>query len=298
MNNITMKPMNVIGIIDQTIKLYRNNFKAIILFVLLIGGTANLIVALIGLGANAATLESPLSRLLQGEFSLETLMYSFIGAGGTGQSNAFSDLLDIIVSVFLYPLVAGGVTFIALTASHGTVENSYMSKVSPKYGSLLVTFLAMIALYLAFFIAVLILVALFSRLIFLAVIIIMGLFVFIALPLTAFCLPVAIQEERYGFAWLPRAWGLYKSKTGKTIGLLLLTFLFVQILTLVLTTLFALFPPLISTVGTVLITALLEPVTLIAAALLYLDIRMTAEGYDLELRLAALENKEESGAYV
>jgi hypothetical protein len=297
MDNFTLKPMSVIGIIDQTIKLYRRNFKAIILFTLLIGGTANLIVSLLQLGTSISILESPLQSLLAGQFTLDTLISTYSAA----QPNLLASLLSFVVNGFINPLVMGGVTFVALAASHGTIKKNSLSQVCSKYGKLLGTYWAEIVLIGGVSIAVLIILLIFAGIGFsvgfIIAAIVLAVYVFFILFLSAFAFPVAIQEGRYGFAWLPRAWKLFISKTGKTIGLLLLTSLFVLILSLILQGIFAFFPPLISTVGNVLVSGLLSPISYIAVALLYLDIRIRTEGYDLEIRLASMENEEEIWAY-
>jgi len=296
MNGFSMKPMGVIGIIDQTIKLYRSNFKAIIMFALLIGGTANLIIALIQLETGISLLESPLQNIAMGQSIFDTLANSYVAA----QPNFLSSLLTMVTTVFITPFVMGGITFIALAVSHGTMDDSYMSRIGPKYGKFLGTFLAIGIIVIPLIIAGVIIAIMFSSTgmigvvtIFLVAVVLMlayiGLFVF--------AFPVAIQEDRYGFTWLPRAWSLFIRKIGKTIGLVLLTILFVGVIQLILHTLFALFPPLISTVGNVIITALLTPISYIAYTLLYLDIRMTAEGYDLEIRLGSIQNIEEISEY-
>jgi hypothetical protein len=292
-----MKPLGVIGILDQTIKLYRSNFKAFILFVLLIGGTANLIVSLIQLGAGITVLESPLQNLLAGQFTLDTLVNSF----GAAQPNWLASLLSILVAIFINPLVTGGVVFVALAASHGKIEQNYLSRVSSKYGKLVRTFLALMALLAGFVLAAVIILLIFAYAASTAGIVVAAIALcvlgLVALLICAFAFPVAVQEDRYGFTWLPRAWRLFKSKAGKTVGLLLLTYLLVMVLELILQMIFTLLPPLISTIGTVLVGSLLEPIPLIAVALLYLDIRMRTEGYDLEIRLASLKNAEEISTY-
>jgi hypothetical protein len=297
MDNFTLKPMSVIGIIDQTIKLYRRNFKAIILFTLLIGGTASLIVSLLQLGTRINMSEWPLQSILEGQFTLDTLLSTYSAA----QPNLLASLLSFVVNGFITPLVVGGVTFIALAASHGTIKKNSLSQVCSIYGKLLGTFWAEIVLIIGVIIAFLITILIFVSTGFTAGFIIAAIVlivcVFFISFLTVFAFPVAILEGRYGFAWLPRAWKLFISKTGKTIGLVLLTSLFVLILSLILQGIFALFPPLISTVGNVLVSGLLEPIPYIAFALLYLDIRMRSEGYDLEIRLASMENEEEIWAY-
>jgi hypothetical protein len=175
-----------------------------------------------------------------------------------------------------------------------------MSQACSKYAKFLATFWAEIALVIGIVLAALIMVLIFAGTALIAgmvvVIIVFFILIFVLMIFAALAFPIAIQEDRYGFSWVPRALILFKNKIGKTIALVLLTGFLILVLQLILQTLFALFPPLVSTVGNVLVTALLQPVALIAYALLYLDIRITTEGYDLEILLAAMHNKEENNA--
>jgi len=295
MYNFDMKPMSVSGIIDQTFKLYRGNFKAFILFALLIGGTANLIVALIQLGPGVVVLEAPVARIVNGQ-SLSDV-FGLLGAyAGAGQPNLLASLLSLAAAVFIQPMVIGGINFIALSAAHGTAEVRYLPQVWSRYGKLLGTFLAIFVLLIP-------IIAIFVIIFYIGFIsggigakiivsVAMIIAVLMLMSISAFAFPVAIQEERYGFSWLSRAMRLFWYKKGKTIGLLLLTALLVQVLSFILRLIFSLLPPLFSTVGTILVTSLLQPVSIIAMTLLYLDIRIRAEGYDLEIRLAAMQEEQ------
>jgi len=310
-----MKPMGVIGIIDHTIKLYRNNFKAIILFALLIGGTANLIISLMQMGSGIAVWGSPMISMLQeggweelGGAFFETMFESYYAA--QPDNSWVAGLLSLAVAIFITPLVTGGVTFVALSAGHGVfgneiTEKSYLSQIFSKYGKLVGTILAVYVLLFLFAVVAVIILSMFIGI---AAVsgsnlgIIVGLLLFfiiliLAMALYVFAFPVAIQENRYGFAWLPRAWKLFTSRIWKTIGLGLLTlvliFILLIILQIVFGMVFVLFPPIFIVVSSVLVTALLTPITMIAFALLYLDIRITTEGYDLEMRLVSMQNAEE-----
>jgi len=126
MNDFAMRPMDVTRIIDQTIKIYRSNFKAIILFTLLIGGTANLIAALLQMGPGITIWESPLASILQGDLeelgpAFEAFLYSYSAA----QSDFWLPMMigsaaSLIIAIFVTPLVTGGITYITLAVSHGS----------------------------------------------------------------------------------------------------------------------------------------------------------------------------------
>ena len=289
MYNYTMKPLRISGIIDQTFKIYRSNFKAIIVFALLIGGTVDLIVALLQLGSTAAQLTTPLGSLLSSENILDAL----ISFSDSTRPSMLASLINIASFIFITPFVTGGITLITLNVAHGHSEDRYLPQALARYGKLIGVTLSLIPLFSLLIIVFIIISIIFSFLPFLITITMLVSFcVFVILYLFAF--PIALQEERYGFSWFGRAWSLFRRKVGKTVGLLLLTALLVSVLSFVLQSFFLIFlPPLIGAVIRITVASLLQPITTIAITLLYLDIRLSKEGYDLEMRAAALQDDQE-----
>ena len=284
--------MSISGIIDQTFKLYRSNFKDIILFSLLIGGTASLIAALFQLGTNAASMETLFGSMLNGQSLLDGLaIYSVAGS-----SNLFASMLSLVSSLFVTPFVYGGITSITLDFTHGASDGAQLPKNLPRYGKYLGTWLAMVVVMILLIIILIIILSIIIAIRIYAVVILVWIVAIVAFlvfsMIFVFAYPVAIQENRYGFAWFGRARKLFGRKKAKTIGLVLLTGILVYALTLVVESVFTLFlPPLFSAITNVLISSLLMPVPIIAWTLLYLDIRITTEGYDLEIRVASMNDE-------
>ena len=282
--------MSISGIIDQTFKLYRSNFRDIFLFTLLIGGTADMIAALLQLGTGASSMSTIFGNMLSGQSFLEGVA-TF---SGTGSSSVLAGALSIVFKLFVTPLVNGGITAITLDSAHGSNDGRHLSNNLSRYGKFLKTWLALMVVAMLFSIIALIMLGIFEVLHISYVVSSLGLAVAVlALGIIyVFAYPVAIQENRYGFAWLSRAWKLFSHKKAKTVGLVLLVGILVQLLSMVLVAAFVLFVPMLfSTIVSVLIASLMTPITLIAFTLLYLDIRITTEGYDLEIRVASMNDK-------
>ncbi|MCL1808200.1 MAG: hypothetical protein FWG42_00355 [Clostridiales bacterium] len=293
MYNFTMQPMRIIGILDQTFKLYRDNFKAIISFSLLIGGTVQLVVSLLQLGAGAASTGTLFGELMSGRSFLEGLEnYS-----DAVQSSSLSSIVSLITQVFIvYPIVYGGITLTVLLLTHGSTDHRFLAQTMSRYGKLLGTFFAALIICVLLALVYTVSLSLFvlsSGLFALAVfMVILAVAVLLILAICFFAYPVAIRESRYGFSWIGRALKLFGRRKAKTIGLLLLVGLLVTVLNFIFGVVFALFlPPVASIIGIVLVSALLTPIPIIAMTLLYLDIRITTEGYDLEIRAASLKNE-------
>lgn len=275
MQDFTMEPMSAGEIIGRTFRIYRSNFSAMLLLCLLIGGVANLVVALLQLGL--ADTGAAIGTLVEGD-NLTTIM-----AG----NNLLASALDLAVQIFVTPLVSGGIAFIALAVSHGETDKNYFPRIMERYGNLVGTALAIAAITFLIGLGVgffhVLLMGVFVNSYAMAVFPPVVLMILLAM-VTVFAYPVAIHEDRYGFAWFGRSWGLMKCKFGKTLGIILLSGAIVYVVGWAVGAVTALLPPVVETVLDVAVTALLTPIPAIAMALLYLDIRMSTEGYDPGLR--------------
>jgi hypothetical protein len=113
-----------------------------------------------------------------------------------------------------------------------------------------------------------------------------------------FVYPVAITEKTYHFNAVGRSFKLVAKKFWKVLGINILVYLLVYIVIGAITGL-ALIAAVLSPVDimfqqviTLLISALATPIIYIAAAILYFDVRIRVEGYDLELMSDDLERNE------
>lgn len=313
MQETSLRPMDIGSIIDRTFKLYRNNFAAMILFTLLIGGTASFIISLLSLGSSAFQTNSLFgdiySGLMNGE-PIDNILSDFQGSSSAAQSvisSMVAGLLSLLVSVFITPFVHGGVILVTLDVCHGRQEKSraWFSKTLKLYWKMVGTQFAAFVVALIFIIALMIPVVILlvvtiigsnydSGILYAVILIILVIVIMLAmlfsLPYFALIFPVAIHEDKFGFKAMGRTWQLFRRRFWKSIGLVLLVAVIVSVLSSVIELITVLFPPLISTISSVVVNALLTPVSAIAVTLLYLDIRMTVEGYDLELRSAAMNN--------
>lgn len=310
MQENSMRPMDIGSIIDRTFKLYRNNFSSFILFSLLIGGTATLIISLANLGAGAFNTNSALGSLYSGLADGESFLDAFSEFSAASQSGSpvLSTVLSLLMSVFVTPFVTGGIVVITLSACNvrNGESGGYFSQVKKIYPKLIGTQFAMTAVAILFFIVLMIPVVIIlvvvaigsagsgSGVAYIITVIVVVLAVVLAtvfsIPFFWLIFPVAIHENKFGFKPVGRTWSLFRRKFWKSIGLVLLTSIMIYALSAVVGIIVAFLPPILNVILTTAITALLTPVSYIAVTLLYLDIRMTVEGYDLELRSAAMKS--------
>jgi hypothetical protein len=269
-----MKPTNIIGIISQSIKLYRSNFKEIILFSLLFVGTVSLIITLI---MQTAFIRKP----IMSEQSILDIITSWLAI-----------LLIVAVAIFTLSIVIGGITFITLTVAHGNRAGRYVSNIWSRCGKLSGTLLSIVALFILLYFVFFVILNNpdgFGLLLAIPIGIIMIICFIVSISISALAFPIAIQEERYGFSLMRRALALSSSRTSNN---LFITGLLVQVIAFIFSKIFGLFhqqlvstifhQQLVSTICKILVSCLLLPIPIIAMALLYLDIRMTEEGYKLK----------------
>lgn len=301
MQDFELRPMGIGEIIDRTFKIYRSNFVGILLFSLLIGGAVNLVVSLLTMGsaAQASSAATAALNALQSGQSLEWVMRDFYGytQAAVGGSALWANLAAILIT----PFVTGSITYIALATCHGEHEEGtgWLARVKGMYWKLIGTNLANGLLVFGIYLAVLLL-------LFFAVLnpmrsVLYGVSSFgvFLVAIVVFCgaiflsayynllYAVAVQEQRFGFRPIKRTFSLLTRKFWKVLGTMLLLGLLVGLLELAFGAVLAILPPLLVSVVKSVTDALIAPITVIAGALLYLDIRMTTEGYDLELRNAA-----------
>lgn len=313
MQENSLRPMDIGSIIDRTFRLYRNNFSAIILFALLIGGTSNLIIAFTRMGMGAFQTDSVFGALYSGLISGKsaTDILSNMPTASQAGLPVLSTVLSLLAAVFVSPLVNGGVVLVTLSACNVRNDESggYFSRIKKIYPKLIGTQLAMFVVLVLFFIALMIpMVIIFvaaafssgdSGIAYIIVVIVVVLAYVLAavfsIPYFALIFPVAIHENKFGFKPVGRTWKLFRKRFWKSIGVVLLASVIVYALSMVVGVAIAFLPQFLSVLLTTAVTALLTPVSTIAVTLLYLDIRMTVEGYDLELRSAAMKNAADLG---
>ena len=215
-------------------------------------------------------------------------------------------LFSIINSVLIQPLVTGGLTLLVFNICTSREKSEtpvgWFNLVKPFYGKLVGTQIALSVLMVGFSIAFVLLIVALSLAVssflsdLFSIIVMLALFVPFILGLSVYSMlafPVAISESRYGLKFVGRAFRLLFLQFFKSLGLVLATTMLVSVISSVLGFAFAFLPPLLRTALGVAANCLLSPVSAIAAVLLYLDIRISKEGYDLELRNAMLNNQTE-----
>ena len=319
--NNSMQPMSVSAILDRTFKTYRDKFMEISLFALLIGGIMNLVISVLQPGAVSLnpfiSIQNLFSNFAYGGW--EYILYELqSGSAIESEQAILLTLLSLIFSflgtIFVIPLITGGVVFITLAVFHGNEEerNTLFSRVSKIYTRLLLTGLAEIAIAILLFLAaaIVFIIALFVvsallpggfiALLFFSLLLIPFLFAIILFSaFTMFIFPAAVGEDKAGFSAVGRAFELFRRKIWKSVGMFLLCSLITLAIYFVFITIAGLIgiilPTLIITVILSAVQGFVMPIPIIAFTFLYLDIRMTTEGYDLELRAA--EALEADGSY-
>ncbi len=305
MQNFSFMPMGAGTIIDRAFRIYRRNFASIVLFSTLIGGSAALLLSLLRMGP-AAFSSTSLTNILMGAINgdIDSVLESYYTATQAVSTastigNVLSFPLGLLTTVLLTPLVTGGISLIAVSAFFGQSASpkEYLGRTKPFYGKLVATSLAQILVSILGVIVIVIpllittLVVIISDVAsgaIIALIIIMAVATILAACLLTCFLtlvyPVVVHENRTGFGAVGRAWKLFRRKIWKTLGVSILAWGIVIALSTVLETLAMFLPMFFATVLSTVISTLLTPISIIVSVLLYLDIRMTTEGYDLELR--------------
>jgi len=311
------QPMKVSTILDQTFKTYRAKFLEYSLYSLLIWGTVTLLISLLLPGAtrlqSTVSLPGLVSAFESGDIS--DIFTSFQPVNYSSIIEMLLSFLSVSLSflsiVFVLPLITGGIVFITLAVFHGTEEviKSSFSMVVKLYGRLLLTSFAQMAIYVLAGLALLVIMIPFIiffvisasatgsgvviLLIIFTFVLMAGLFfaVMVFFSFLMFVFPVTILENKVGFKPIGRAWRLFWRKKWKTIGLFLLSYLMTSVITWIFSSLGLFLPILINTIINSAVHGLVMPIPIIAFTYLYMDIRMTTEGYDLELRAGANAKK-------
>ena len=314
-----LRPKSIAAILDNTFRLYRRNFAAICLFGLLIGGLGQLITQLIQIllvGGTPVTeyqnLLSAYGNMLSGYgnpyFGNFGAVYQDFGAI-LGASTIMM-LLNMIVNIFVTSFVIGGIVGIAAGYAHGNTAKPavWFGSAGRRYGRLTLTGFARLLFngisYAALSIGALIIFAVVFLAAFysLAISVIGMLAVILAVVVLAswpeLFFPVAIVENKYGFQGIGRAFSLFFKNFWRMSGLLILVWLITLIINLPLSLIPTILPLLGltdpglisagvywgSVILSVLVGALTTPVLPIATTLIYLDIRVRREGYDIALK--------------
>lgn len=300
MYQFQMRPMGAGSILDQSFKIYRANFVNIIMFSLVLGGSVQLIISLLNSGGALLDPGPLLAGIIQGGDPADWLDSLYYNAG----SSFLGSFLSLLQFILVTPLVTGGVTFITLAVCHGDdgkSGGSWFSRVTPYYGKLIGTALALfvIMFVIAFaFILVVMLITFammgtgagggaYTAYIFLITLLMIAMVIVLSM-ISILYYPVAIHEGRFGFRALGRSWFLLRKKFWKIMGVNILAGLIIMVLQWALGVVWGFLPRVLATVGTVATGALTSPVYLIIAVLLYLDIRMRVEGYDLQVRASSM----------
>jgi hypothetical protein len=225
-----------------------------------------------------------------------------------------------INSVFITRFVRGGITNISSKYFHGFKQDVKVSlkEAWKQLGQLILTGLSLTVCYMGFgtvsaiFMIVLIPVIIISSanaarggptggaialivIVFILIILLILVIGAVFSTLIAFVYPVAVTEKRYHFNAVGRSFKLAWKKFWKVFGVNILVYILVYIVIGAISGL-AFLAALISPVDimfqqviTLLITALVTPITHIASTILYYDVRMRVEGYDIELMSQNLE---------
>ncbi len=222
-------------------------------------------------------------------------------------------VLGLALSILVSPFVEGGVCNVTMGYYHGVQDTAagWFKQTLKYYGKLAGTgacmLLAGIGLALGAVIAVVILAlllsvavgtdaggaaALLGMLVVLAIVLLIVLVVLFIAAWFSMVYPVCAGEAVFGFSAVVRAFRLVRKKFWKSIGV---TFLIAVVVGLISWVASVLLETLTGTFGNLngmalssvldeVISAVLMPLTTAAFCLLYLDIRITEEGYDLQLQ--------------
>jgi hypothetical protein len=277
---IRFRPMPLPELLDELFRLYRRHFYLIV-------GVA-LLVALPGL---VWTLITGTYRLNSGSYA--NLFTTTPGTRPVFNSTQFANLVGPILlgflgSLILLPFSVGAVyravTDVALgrPATIGSVLRETLARYWPLLG--------LIGLAVAFFIVWIIAE-------------IIGVLLLVLPAIAVFCAAVylgvrwsltvaAMMAEDIGpIRGLGRSWNLVTGSWWRTLGILLIVGILQTIISYALVILFGLIATIFSTgdfraalvqIGGTLLSALVSPITTIAVTLLYFDLRVRKEGFDLD----------------
>ncbi|MGI6705988.1 MAG: hypothetical protein ACOX6S_06905 [Clostridia bacterium] len=329
LKRFSLKPMTVGGILDRTFSIYRKNFIAILGFSALISGLYNLLTLVLNQALSPPGMMSdPWELIIQGIRigDFEGFIAGF-AEPGPGVEEALQmmlvSFLTMIIAglgyIFVEPFVQGGIIHITSQALHGvSVDLSDAFRATGKrYGRLIATSLSLIAYYigvsviggiivLMFLVPGLVMgiiagenpsggmIALFVVLLILFLLVLLA-FAVISHSLIALVYPVVVAEGSFHFNAIGRSIKLVGKKFWKVFGVTALVYLLSYAIIAAMGIFsfgIALFSPIGSVfqeVLTLLISALVLPIIHIAVTLLYYDLRIRLEGYDLELLTRGME---------
>jgi len=258
-----VEPMNLGEIIDYTLELYKRNFKDYIIATLIIFSPSFVIVGLFFASSFIVTGESS-------EKIMSILMIPFA-------------IASYVISMFFLE------TMIIITREtyHGR-KLPYLSAIRIAFQKLLPVAGTMLLMILALSLFVLVIVLLFSGGItagnvplgLIASLPVMGLFLyyFLAFSLTPY---IVVLEGKVGFHALKRSRELFRSSKNAMLKVFIIPYL-INMLGVVCS-----FIPFISSV----LMLLFYPLPIIAMTVVYYDIRIRYEGYDLLVQAERFENK-------
>ncbi len=317
-----LRAMSAGMILDHSFRIYRRNFKQIALFSLLIGGLGQLLAqAVLMLPIFGGSFYSAYGNFFQNYLNMFT--GSLGEYGSTDPSAMFQSLSTLMVSMsvglliqallslFVIPLVTGGITDVAGGYYHGITDSAggWFRRERARYGKLVLTGLArLLGLAGSYTAAIIPILIVYTAMVFLmvgvfaagagvvgAVFIVIVLLVLIlaaavVISWVEFIFPVAIVEGKLGFSGLGRAFRLYFSNFWRMLGIVVLAWCVVGISGLIVTALstvmttFLHVPLFAGVLLNVLFSALTAPIMPIVMTLAYLSNRIRREGYDLALR--------------
>ena len=315
-----IKKMGVGGILDNTIKIYRSNFLTIMLISLIFYGSYQIVSAILantfGLGTNLADLLNQSYSffgdpdfLNDPQFFLDSLIASPVYTDLV-RSSIYVVLVTSVLSLFLVPYYNGAVTRTAIGYYRGekNTVGGWIASMGKNYGRLLLlsicAFLFSVLIVLGFIVAVMILSLVIGLLISSAgvfgtvvgVLLIIGLVFFVVVLAIAFSAAVqmtyavAAAEDVWYFSAFLRAMKLCFSKLWKTAGNIFVISLIYGMISVVLQivpTILGYANVWLSSMTSIVISCLVLPLFTISIAMLYIDLRIDREGYDLELRAEA-----------
>lgn len=327
--SFSLKPMTVGGILDTTFQIYRNNFITILAFSALISGifdvlqlTATLLMAPTGAlsdpwgilitAIKSGNPETFLSAMPTPVIGTDYLLRTIIMSGVAG-------FLGIVGSLCIIPFVQGGIIHITQQYLHGKsldVKTAFQDTIG-RFGKLVLTALSVMVYYIAVsFAAMVIIIVFVIPLVFLGIamgngsnvlaivgfimLLIVFIFVMVALFLIAytfisFVYPVAITEGLFHFNAIGRSFKLVSRNFWKVLGVNLLAYLLVYLVIGAISAVaftFVMIVPAASIfqqILTLLVTALVLPITYIVITVLYYDVRIRSEGYDIEVMTQRIE---------
>ncbi|RBQ16531.1 hypothetical protein DP939_29905 [Spongiactinospora rosea] len=302
---IPLRPLGLGEILDGTIKLVRSNPKAVL-----------------GLSAIAAAIASIPAAIGQAFFArgLETLLNTGTAAqtgGILGQYGA--TLLATVISFVVTTVLTGILTRILGRAvfggkiTAGEAWRSVLPRLPALFGMTVLSGLIMLA-PLVLIVPLMFAMAggtsdyatfLLAMVLFMLLYIVWAIFIYVRL---AFAAPAVVLERRGPVDSMRRSWRLVSGGFWRTLGILLLAYLIVLIISYVLNIPFAtigaivgstgggssgsiLLATLLFTIGGTIAAMISYPIQAGVAGLLYADRRMRTEAFDLVLQTAAIEQQ-------